>query len=376
MDIKRFFPKLWQLLLINTACAVLMGVISGCTVNSGLKSGKLPAAGSFVAENGMQFNIRPLSLASLPPTQNRLGDGDANIGVNQLLGVSAQADYRITSGDILSITLMGYPEMTPPANSSSDNPYAAGFAVDQQGFIQFPLIGRVQARGLSVPQFTTNLRNRLQKFLKYPDPQVKVVNYRGNKFFIDGEVKQPGEFNIADAPVTLFGAISMAGGVRSTGDANSIELIRQGKRYKLGLRALQDMGISASQIYLQDGDAVHVNSQDRNKVYVLGEFGEVEPLEIPEQGLSLAHVLGESRGLNSRTANAAKVYVVRDYPNRAYSDIYYVDMQTVTNLALINRFEMQANDMVYVDPTGLVRWSRFIRSILPSASTVSLISGL
>jgi polysaccharide export outer membrane protein len=391
MDFNVMSLKSWQTLVVST---LLLSALSGCTVTSGLKAGELPPVGKFIAENGMQFNIQPLHLANMSVPYAQLGSGSqllnpSNINRNgpansrmnnsqiaELLRSAKPADYRITSGDILSINLVGYPEITPPVAINSTNPYAAGFVVDQQGYIQFPLIGRIQAGGVSVPQFTANLRSRLQKYLKYSDPQVSIINYRGKKFFVDGAVQQPGEFNIADGPVSLVGAISMAGGALPTGDSNSIELIRNGKRYQLGLRDLQTMGVAPNQVYIQDGDAVHINNRDRSKVYVLGEFGEVKPLEIPEQGMSLAQVMGESKGLNPNTANAAKVYVVRDHPSMNYSDIYYVDLQSVTNLAVASRFQMQSNDMVYVDPTGLTRWSRFINSILPSASAVRMLSGL
>ena len=168
----------------------------------------------------------------------------------------------------------------------------------------------------------------------------------------------------------------MAGGATVTGDSNNIVLNRRGKNYNFGLQSLRQMGLSANQIYLQDGDSIHVNSQDRNKIYVLGEFGQVEPVPILEQGISLAQVLGESKGLNSSTANAAKIYVVRDNLNTRATDIYYVDMQTITSFALANRFEMQPNDIVYVDPTGLTRWNRVISSILPSTSAVRSLSSL
>lgn len=364
----------------------LFGLLASCAVTSGFHAGDLPQSGRFLASNGMQFHIQPLSLANLPtaslPTTDHNNssltnhNGYTNHSLSSLLKPSNQADYRITAGDILSIALIDYPEIIPAANTSSSNPYASGFAVDQQGYIQFPLIGRVKAGGLSVSQFTAKLRAQLETYLKYPDPQVKVINYRGKKYFVDGAVKQSGEFNMADAPVSLVEAISMAGGALASGDSNSIELTRQGMRYQLGLRNLQDQGVSPNQIYLQDGDALHINNRDRNKVYVLGEFGEIEPLEIPEQGLSLAHVLGESKGLDAETADAAKVYVVRDRPGQRYTDIYYVDMRSVTNFALANRFKMQSDDIIYVDPTGITRWSRFIESILPSASAISLITGL
>jgi len=414
MELKTMITKRYFGVLSKVGLVLLLSLLSGCAMTSGLKSGELPLSGQFVAANGMQFNIQPLSLATLPigsqqldannvdeilrqgalnnPTMNSeilnhqvspspnsnhyVNNSHASSQWTQLLQPTDAVDYRISSGDILSIALIEYPEIVPSANSSSNNPYASGFTVNQQGYIQFPLIGQVKASGLSVSQFTNKLRKHLKTYLKYPDPQVKVINYRGKNYFVDGAVKQPGQFNIGDAPVSLVEAISMAGGALVTGDSNSIELIRHGERYQLGLRTLQNRGVSPNQIYLQDGDALHINNRNRNKVYVLGEFGVVKPLEIPEQGLSLAHVLGESRGLDAKTANAAKIYVIRDRPRQAYSDIYYVDMRTMTNFALANRFEMQANDIVYVDPTGLTRWSRFMDSILPSASAVSLITGL
>lgn len=380
------FFKHRKSLLTSAALAVTIGLTSGCgTINAGMQSGDLPPQGAFIAENGMQFNIQPLSLANLPPApsyaSSRSGTGMKNARVRDLLnGSRGVADYRISTSDVLSINLIEYPNITPSNNNinnaNASNPYAAGYPVDQQGYIQFPLVGRVKASGLTVSQFTNNLRSQLQRYLRYPDPQVKVVNFRGSKFFIDGAVKQPGEFNMADAPISLYGAISMAGGATTEGDSNSVVLTRRGVQYELGLRDLQDMGISASQIYLQDGDSIHINRLDRNKVYVLGEFGEIKPLEIPDHGLTLTQVIGQSKGLNPSTSNAAKVYVVRDHGNASYTDIYHVNLQTVTNLALANRFEMHPNDIVYVDPTGLTRWNRFINSILPSSNAIRQLSSL
>ncbi|WP_201551141.1 polysaccharide biosynthesis/export family protein [Psychrobacter sp. DD43] len=351
--------------LLSVTCLLIVGMVSGCSsINAGLQAGELPPSGTFIAENGLHFNIQPLNLTTLPPKQTVLPSSN----LNQLIRNSSRAEYRISKGDILSIVLVGYPDITSAG--------ASGYPVDQQGFVQFPLVGRIKATGMSVPQFTANLQRQLQRYLKFSDPQVKVLDYRGNKFFIDGEVKQPGEFAINDAPVSLYSAISMAGGATPTADSNNIVFNRRGVSYNLGLQSLRQLGSSANQIYLQDGDSIHVNSQDRNKVYVLGEFGKVEPVPIREQGISLAQVLGESNGLNSNTANASKIYVVRDNLNTRTTDIYYVDMQTITSFALANRFEMRANDIIYVDPTGLTRWNRVLSSILPSTSAVRSLSGL
>ncbi|WP_227526685.1 polysaccharide biosynthesis/export family protein [Psychrobacter sp. 4Dc] len=345
-----------------SASGLLLAILwsAGCvttTINAGLQAGDLPPVGDFTAENGLQFNIQPLNLTTLPAPQVTRPNND----IYQLINSSKKIEYSISTGDVLSIILTAYPDINAASSSLS---------VDQQGFVQFPLVGRVKAAGLSVPQFTASLKSQLQRYLKYSDPQVKIINYRGNKFFIDGEVKQPGEFVIDDAPVSLYSAISKAGGATETGDSNSIVLNRNGRNYNIGLQTLRQIGSSGNQIYIQDGDSIHVNSQSRNQVYVLGEFGQVEPVPILEQGLSLAQVMGETKGLNPLTANAAKIYVVRDNPEYQRTNIYYIDMQTITNLAIANRFEMQPNDILYVDPTGLTRWNRVISSILPSTTAI------
>ncbi|WP_228730789.1 polysaccharide biosynthesis/export family protein [Psychrobacter sp. TAE2020] len=363
--------------LLGATSLLLISLLSGCatttTINSGLQSGDLPPVGSFVAENGLQFNVQPLNLATLPPPQVSRPSND----IYQLIASSTKKEYRIAPGDILSINLVGYPDIKSlPSNGNDNSPSAAGYPVDQQGFVQFPLVGRVKASGISVPQFTASLQSKLQRYLKFSDPQVKIIKYRGNKFFIDGEVKQPGEFAIEDAPVSLYSAISMAGGATTTGDSNSLVLNRKGRNYNIGLQALRQIGSSGNQIYLQDGDSIHVNSQSRNTVYVLGEFGQVKPVPILEQGLTLAQVVGESQGLNALTANAAKIYIVRNNSGYQLTDIYYVNMQTITNLALANRFEMQPNDIVYVDPTGLTRWNRVINSLLPSSTAIRSLAGI
>lgn len=353
--------------LLSTSSLLIMTLWSaGCattTINAGLQAGELPPVGDFTAANGLQFNIQPLNLATLPPPSVPQVNND----IYNLIQTSKKFQYTITPGDVLSINISGYKDFMV---SESGHP------VDQQGYVQFPLVGRIQAAGLSVPQFTQKLQNQLRKYLKFPDPQVNIVEYRGNRFFIDGEVSKPGEYPIADSPVSLYSALSIAGGATAVGDSNSIVLNRRGRSYNLGLQELRQIGASGNQIYIQNGDSIHVNSQSRNRVYVLGEFGKVEPVPILEQGLSLAQVLGESQGLNSFTANAAKIYVVRDNPGYQRTNIYYIDMQSLTSFALANRFEMQPNDILYVDPTGLTRWNRVLSALLPSTSAITSLSGL
>ncbi|WP_250163849.1 polysaccharide biosynthesis/export family protein [Psychrobacter sp. WY6] len=191
MVYKYFISVQKRSLIASASCLLLTVLLSSCTINSGLQSGKLPESGTFTAENGLQFYIQPLSLANLPPKEAVNLDRD----LYHLVKTSGRVSYGIAKGDVLNIILTNYPDIN--ASTSS-------LTVDQQGFIQFPLIGRVKASGLSVPQFTATLQSKLQRYLKYSDPQVKIINYRGSKFFVDGEVKQSGEFVIADVPISIW----------------------------------------------------------------------------------------------------------------------------------------------------------------------------
>jgi len=142
--------------LLGITCLLIVGMVSGCSsINAGLQAGELPPSGAFIAENGLHFNIQPLNLATLPPKQAAL----PNSNLSQLIRNSGRVEYRISAGDILSIILVGYPDITSAG--------ASGYPVDQQGFVQFPLVGRIKATGMSVPQFTANLQRQLQRYLKF-----------------------------------------------------------------------------------------------------------------------------------------------------------------------------------------------------------------
>ena len=92
--------------LLGTACLLLSSTLYGCattTINAGLQAGELPPSGSFTADNGINFNVQPLTLATLPPKQvSRQKTGN---NISTLVRSSGQVNYRIASSDVLSIIL-------------------------------------------------------------------------------------------------------------------------------------------------------------------------------------------------------------------------------------------------------------------------------
>ena len=84
-----------------------IGLTPGCgTINAGMQAGDLPPQGAFIAENGMQFNIQPLSLANYCQlciqAARSTSSGMKNARVRELLnGSRGVADYRISTSDVL-----------------------------------------------------------------------------------------------------------------------------------------------------------------------------------------------------------------------------------------------------------------------------------
>lgn len=353
--------------IVQTHCAALflasLLLLNGCALSPGLQVGELPPSGMITAANGLTVQVQPITVATLPVASNNLLDPK----IADLFVQTTAPIYRLQQGDVLNINLWAHPEITPPITSTTNS---GGFVVDQRGDITFPLVGRVRAQDKSLSQFSDELRRRLATYLRNPDAQVKVLSYNGRKIFIDGEVRNAGQFAITDQPQTLYSALTSAGGALPTADINNMSLTRQGQHYHLGLLTLQQQGYSPSQLYLQEGDSLHVYSKETRKIYLIGEAGNPNAFVMPEQGMSLANLLGEGRGLDALSASSKRIYVVRDQPAQQIAQIYHLDLSSISSLALADRFKLAPNDVVYIDASGLARWSRVMNLLLPSASVV------
>jgi polysaccharide export outer membrane protein len=106
-------------------------------------------------------------------------------------------EYRLGAGDQLHITVFGEADLT------------GNYQVGSQGSIAYPLVGEVHAAGQTVAQFTDTLQTALQAYVRAPNVNVEVANYR--PFFILGEVQRPGTYPYS-ASLTVLNAVATAGG--------------------------------------------------------------------------------------------------------------------------------------------------------------------
>src|SRR5579872_831053 len=90
-------------------------------------------------------------------------------------------DYVVGPNDVLAITVVDQPQLT------------GKYIVRVDGTFTFPILGRLQAGGLSLQTVENDVRDRLAKgYVKDPQVGVSVDQYRSQQIFIIGEVRQPG----------------------------------------------------------------------------------------------------------------------------------------------------------------------------------------
>jgi polysaccharide export outer membrane protein len=121
--------------------------------------------------------------------------------------------YRLDSGDRLRINVFEQPGLS---NS---------YTVDQAGYVAFPLIGQVAARGQTLPALEGAIASRLkQGYLRDPDVTIEVDRYR--PVFVMGEVGRPGQYSYVPG-MTAQNAVAIAGGFTSRGNQRDVDVTRK-----------------------------------------------------------------------------------------------------------------------------------------------------
>jgi polysaccharide export outer membrane protein len=141
--------------------------------------------------------------------------------------VPADGPYTLDTGDKLRIVVFGQDTLS--------NTYT----VDAAGVVTMPLIGGVQARGMTTAQLSAAITARLkQNYLRDPSVAVEVDTYR--PFFVLGEVTYPGQYPYVPH-MTVESAIAIAGGFTPRGFKKTVIVTRKYQgvpaRYKLPLNA-------------------------------------------------------------------------------------------------------------------------------------------
>lgn len=301
--------------------------------------------------------------------------------------------YRLGPQDAISVNVWNAPDLSSSSGGASTSASSgatqsvgagSGRIIDVNGKIFFPLVGMVQAAGLTIEEFRVSLTKRLSVYLKDPQVEVTVSAYRSQKVFVAGTVGTPGTVQITDQPMRILDAIALAGGTTEKSNMYDVLLTRDKTTVRLNLDKLYYGGDIDINFMLVKGDVLTVPDVMNRKVYVLGEVGnsvgsnQARSYVMRRGNMSLTEVLSDSGGLSPFSAAANQVYVIRadaEASSVAKSvgnvTVYVLDTIEPQALVMADQFPVQPRDVIFVNPTGPTMIGRFIGQFLPLLSSAN-----
>ena len=174
-------------------------------------------------------------------------------------------DYRIGAEDVIQITVYDQPDLSITVKVSPD------------GYIPFPLLGRIKVEGFTGRELEKDVEKRLlQDYLNNPQVSILIKEYRSRKIYVLGGVVNPGMYELTKG-ITLLEALSRAGGLSNNAARHAIiskpkKLHKNGaleEPLKVDLKRLLDDGDTSLNVKINDGDVIQIPST--NSYFVFGE---------------------------------------------------------------------------------------------------------
>jgi polysaccharide export outer membrane protein len=269
-------------------------------------------------------------------------------------------EYILGPADIISIDLTDTDDL--------DNSYE----IDPDGFIDLPFVGKAKIDGLVLDDAQNLLKQILGEFYINPDLQISIDEYNSSKVYIVGAVRNQITINLDQKPIKLIEAAIQANFNPNAADkvlGTKGFIRRDNKLYKINLNNAFTSTDEKENFFLKKDDVIFI---DRNSesIHVFGEV--TKPGEYyPNKNYSLTELISTS-GLNQLTADAKKVYVIReDIDNFLKVKVYQLNIQNPINLIAGRKFLLQPKDIVFIPPTDIVKWNRVISLLLPQTDLFS-----
>ena len=223
-------------------------------------------------KNLIYYLILLLTMFSCKPKENMVYmEKEKNIAeskINQAVFYGA----HIQSGDVLEIKVTAFDEnavrpfnlysmnnSTSPGQMNGQTAQLApqGYLVDNEGFIYFPVIGKLYIKGMTLAQLRADLEKRLLAYLSDPLVSIKQLNFN---ITVLGEVKKPGQYTNPSDKITVLQALGLAGDMTDYGNRTNVKLIREeegiSKTYVIDFT---DKNITSSPYYyMQQNDVLYV----------------------------------------------------------------------------------------------------------------------
>jgi len=222
----------------------------------------------------------------------------------------AGGDYTVGGYDILSIIVYEEADLSREA-----------VRVSADGFISFPLVGRIKVEGLTTSEIEQLISNTLaeEQYLLDAHVSVMVTAYNSKHFLVLGAAKNPGSYSLK-ARERVLDAISRSGGIDMEHAGKKGMIIRTENSessherkivISLDLRDLLKGRDQISNIFLMDKDVFFIPTADH--FYIIGQVKNPGAYALPEREITLVEAISLAGGFTPIAArNRTRIIRVED----------------------------------------------------------------
>jgi polysaccharide export outer membrane protein len=329
--LKRLPVSLW-VVIVATACAPAGGIRSGG--NPSNPEAPVPAGTAAMPMSPAEAKMERLMMGVTPP---------------------GPVVYTIYPGDQLRVTVLNHQDLS------------FSFRVPTEGFITFPLIGRLHLTGRSLGDVEREIRERLEKdFLVNPQVSLLIESYSKKYTYVFGAVKEPKAYELPEGqPLTLTQVIAMSGGFSPDAAKDRVRVIRHSR----GAQAAPATGEAATDagplvaevdvtkiteggnvmldLQVRPGDVVAVPSLQ--KIYVLGQVKSPGGFPVAsDQRVTVTQAISLAGGFTT-VASERRVRVIRRPLGAGTQQVIVVDVWAVIQHGELDKdVELLPGDIVFV----------------------------
>lgn len=218
-------------------------------------------------KNAVYFNSQPEGIVENVPLVSQ-----QIISANDLLGIT------VSSLNPEATVIFNNPTSVTATTGSGNFTQSIGYLVDQEGNIQFPLLGKIKVAGLTKKELTEFIRKSLEdkKLLLDPIVAVRNLNFRVT---VLGEVARPMVVAVPNEKISLLEAIGMAGDLTIFAKRDNVLLIRE----ENGQRLIKRINLNTNEIltspyyYLKTNDIIYAEP-NKSRVYAASNVRQILPL--------------------------------------------------------------------------------------------------
>ena len=238
--------------------------------------------GDLFAQVPKEFTRLRSTYQGLPPTPQTLSPTGERV-----------AEYYIAPNDKLEIFVWQNMDLTKDISVRPD------------GKLSYPLVGTIDAAGLTLDQLQNIIQEKLAVYIRLPQVVVSLIESAGNKVVVLGQVNYPGIFTFKGNAISLIEVIAMAGDFTTDGRRESVMVISDNfsenpKVRKIDLLTAIRKGVATTDIFIKPDDVVYV---PRSTIADVSKFfNDIQPII---NGLSTIVNLG---GTFTTTAGQLKTF--------------------------------------------------------------------